>query len=153
MIPDHIFEFRNPLTFAIENEHENVVYLLIEHGVDLEFSPEIINIDQPLIIAAQRRNLPIVRALLQKGCDLYIQENRGWSALDYAASKRLIYSKFSPVLAWISRAQNHHSRSPFTPATPQVFDILSNTGWIQIFPMSTEFSSLSSWKHDSGIWR
>lgn len=82
------------MTFAIENGHENVVYLLIEHGVDLEFSPEIIIIDQPLIIAAQRRNLPIVRALLQKGCDPYIQENCGWIALDYAASRGTDLLKF-----------------------------------------------------------
>jgi hypothetical protein len=60
---------------------------LIEDGVNLEFAPEVIRIDQPLTIAAQRRNLPIVRALLQKGCDPYIQQNHGFGALDYAAGR------------------------------------------------------------------
>lgn len=85
---DHLFLFGNPLTFAIENGHEEVVYLLIEHGVNLEFAPEVIHIDQPLKIAARKRNLPIVRALLQKGCDPYIQQGpNDLGALDYASAR------------------------------------------------------------------
>jgi ankyrin repeat protein len=87
LIPDPLLQFGNPLTFAIQNGHEDVVHLLIEHGVDLEFSPEIGNIQQPLKIAAEQGNLPIVRALFQKGCDPYIQENTGLNALDYAISQ------------------------------------------------------------------
>jgi len=78
--------YGNPLTAAAEHGHEEVVRLLADHGVDLEFSdihmysaypypgipviPDVIvEVEQPLCLATWKRHVPVVNFLLERGCN------------------------------------------------------------------------------------
>ena len=59
--------FGNPLTKAVEYGSLSVVKLLIEHGVDLEFSNETAFVLQPLYLAVKQGHIEIVKLLLDQG--------------------------------------------------------------------------------------
>ncbi|KAJ5355429.1 uncharacterized protein N7496_012641 [Penicillium cataractarum] len=76
----------NPLTFAIANGHDEIVHLLINRGVEVEYPADTDEFTQPLAVAAQKGNLPLIQFLLEKGCSPYICDDRNRSAFAYAAA-------------------------------------------------------------------
>ncbi|KAJ6108044.1 hypothetical protein N7523_009367 [Penicillium sp. IBT 18751x] len=87
--------FGNPLTAAAENGHEEVVRVLADHGVDLEFTDiyrynviadEDIIIGQPLFLATLNKHVPVVKLLLERGCNPHELGPQGDSAASCAAS-------------------------------------------------------------------
>lgn len=76
----------NPLTFAIDNGHDEIVHLLINRGVEVEYPADTDDFTQPLALAAQKGNLPLIQLLLEKGCSPYICYDRNRSAFAYAAA-------------------------------------------------------------------
>ncbi|PWY90590.1 ankyrin [Aspergillus sclerotioniger CBS 115572] len=63
------WQFANPLGAAVTHGHEAIVRLLIDHGAQLEFPRQIINIFQPLSTAAFYRQTAMVKLLLEHGCN------------------------------------------------------------------------------------
>lgn len=87
--------FGNPLTAAAENGHEEVVRVLADHGVDLEFTDiyrypviadEDIIVDQPIILATLKKHVPVVKLLLERGCNPHELGPQGDTAVSCAAS-------------------------------------------------------------------
>lgn len=87
--------YGNPLTAAAENGHEEVVRLLADHGVDLEFtdiyrhpiiSHEEIKVEQPICLATMNKHMPVVKFLLEKGCNPHEYGSQGNTAVSHAAS-------------------------------------------------------------------
>ncbi|KAJ5729260.1 ankyrin [Penicillium malachiteum] len=75
----------NPLGAACGGDHEQVVQLLIDHGVEAQPSSDPFETKQHLCLATSNENLPIVRILLDHGADPTIKDLRGFNALEYAA--------------------------------------------------------------------
>ncbi|KAJ5149469.1 hypothetical protein N7448_001047 [Penicillium atrosanguineum] len=87
--------FGNPLTAAAENGHEDVVRVLADHGVDLEFTDiyrypvitdEDIIIEQPICLATMNKHVPIIKFLLERGCNPHELGPQGDSAVSCAAT-------------------------------------------------------------------
>jgi ankyrin repeat protein len=86
--------YGNPLTAAAENGHEDVVRLLADHGVDLEFADiyrhPIISadtkIEQPICLATLNKHVPVIKLLLERGCNPHECGSLGNSAVSYAAA-------------------------------------------------------------------
>jgi ankyrin repeat protein len=88
--------FGNPLTAAAFNGHEEVVRVLADHGVDLEFTdiyryPEIpyedIVVDQPIYLATMNKHVPVIKLLLERGCNPHELGPQGESAVSCAAAQ------------------------------------------------------------------
>ncbi|HUT61814.1 MAG TPA: ankyrin repeat domain-containing protein [Phycisphaerae bacterium] len=81
---------RSALHFAVQGGHAALVELLLNHGADIEakqeFSSDADGVT-PLLLAAGKGNVEIVKLLLSKGADLKATDNNGLTALSYAARK------------------------------------------------------------------
>jgi len=94
-----------PLHYAASGGHVPVIHFLLEHSayIDAE-SP---NGTTPLMMAAMYGTPEAVKALIQAGADLHIQNSAGWTALDFATranrqnSKELIETGLQ---RWAARA-------------------------------------------------
>jgi FOG: Ankyrin repeat len=97
--------FGNPLTVAAYNGHEEVVRVLADHGVDLEFTdiyryPEIpyedIVVDQPIYLATMNKHVPVIKLLLERGCNPHEPGPQGDSAVSCAAAQDIdIFKMFT----------------------------------------------------------
>jgi len=56
-----------PLLYAVEKEKYEIIKLLIQNNVDLNFST---NIDSPISLAAKKNNITIIKLLLDNGADI-----------------------------------------------------------------------------------
>jgi ankyrin repeat protein len=110
--------YGNPLTAAAENGHEDVVRLLADHGVDLEFTDiyrhpiisEDIQVEQPMCLATLNKHVPVIKLLLERGCNPHEYGSRGDSAVSHAASLDLdilkVFIEASPDLKLIEYDPN-----------------------------------------------
>jgi ankyrin repeat protein len=73
---------------AIESGNENVVRWLLELGADLEERMSFGNFNMtPLLFAAYKGKLAIVKLLLEKGADVNARDREGWTVLHFAADE------------------------------------------------------------------
>lgn len=72
-----------PLHYAVTEGHEDVALFLIEHGAALnrKSGPKQ---DTPLMLAASKNQLPVIRSLLKRGTDTTLTCEHGWTALEHA---------------------------------------------------------------------
>ncbi|MCJ1439073.1 hypothetical protein MMC27_008464 [Xylographa pallens] len=76
-------EGTTPLKEAAQIGATEVVQLLIERGANLDLAPSIWE-DGPLIVAAGKDHIEVVRVLLTAGANSRAQQSGGWSCLHYA---------------------------------------------------------------------
>jgi ankyrin repeat protein len=77
------FEGTTPLKEAAQIGATEVVQLLIERGANLDHAPYVME-DGPLIVAAAKDHIEVVRLLLTAGANSRAQQSGGWSCLHYA---------------------------------------------------------------------
>ena len=75
---------RTPLLFALLYDHTQCAEILLDQGADY-FSLANDQGKTLLMVAAERRNIEGLKLLLQTGANIFAQDNRGWTALTYAA--------------------------------------------------------------------
>eukprot|EP01108_Squamamoeba_japonica_P005470 TRINITY_DN4320_c0_g1_i1.p1 TRINITY_DN4320_c0_g1~~TRINITY_DN4320_c0_g1_i1.p1 ORF type:complete len:207 (-),score=34.99 TRINITY_DN4320_c0_g1_i1:75-695(-) len=75
-----------PLHGAIYNDYDAVVALLLAHGANLDDGVDEIKGYAPIhiAIASEQANIPVVKALMAKGCDINKQTSNGATALHLA---------------------------------------------------------------------
>ncbi len=75
---------RTPLLFALLYDHTQCAEMLLDQGADY-FSLANDQGKTLLMVAAERRNIEGLKLLLRAGANIFAQDNRGWTALTYAA--------------------------------------------------------------------
>jgi len=78
---------RTALIRAVENNRNDIVLLLINHGADVNLSDDVRG-TLPILIASRKGNVDIVRILIEKGADINKQDKYGKNALFYACVER-----------------------------------------------------------------
>ncbi|KAM0521165.1 hypothetical protein ACHAPE_002638 [Trichoderma viride] len=76
---------RTPLWWAIDNEHEAIVRLLLENGADIETKDQHMDRGTPLLQATEKGHEAIVRLLLEKGADIKAKDYSRQTPLRMAA--------------------------------------------------------------------
>lgn len=79
---DLVSEGKTPLMFALSNNDDRMMNLLIRAGADLNATGK--NDNTALTLAVRKRNLKNVRMLVEHGADAMFKNAKGMSALDYA---------------------------------------------------------------------
>jgi ankyrin repeat protein len=77
------FEGTTSLKEAAQIGATEVVGLLIERGANLDHAPYVLK-DGPLIVAAAKDHIEVVRLLLTAGANSQAQQSGGWSCLHYS---------------------------------------------------------------------
>jgi ankyrin repeat protein len=77
-------EHGTALQIAVENEQEEIIDLLFEHGVEINL-PACGDFGNPLQAAIANRLENVIRLLLEKGADIHAQGGRYWTILQTAA--------------------------------------------------------------------
>ncbi|MYD61490.1 MAG: ankyrin repeat domain-containing protein [Gemmatimonadetes bacterium] len=75
---------RTPLLFALLYDRTQCAKMLLDQGADY-FSLANDQGKTLLMVAAERRNIEGLKLLLHAGANIFAQDNRGWTALTYAA--------------------------------------------------------------------
>jgi hypothetical protein len=122
--------FGGPLHVASCFGHDEVVYLLLQHHVDVNITSSRSLKWAPLLFASQRGHVKIVQLLLENGADINAADTDGDTSLLFASSPevvRILLKHGADV-----HARGEFSRSPFQRATidshPEIAQLLLEHG-------------------------